>query len=228
VPTRRFILRYLTFLIGILFMGLGIALTAKSTLGTSPISSVPWVLAMIFPLSFGQWTFLFNLTFVGLQILLLGKKFPPLQYLQFLVTAFFGFFIDLGMKLFASVHPATYADKLLILAIGTLLLAIGVYVQVSAHALYNSGEGLVRAFSIHFKLRFGTMKILFDTTLVACASILSFATFHQVRGIREGTLVSALSVGLIANFLARQLHRIRITSRYLHWLAEDEELNPES
>ena len=202
-------------------MGLGIALTVKSTLGTSPISSVPWVLSMIAPLSFGQWTVLFNLTFIALQVLLLGKKFPPVQYLQILVTAFFGFFIDLGMLIFAGVHPQSYPEKLAVLAAGTILLAVGVYVQISAHALYNSGEGLVRAFSIRFKLRFGTMKVLFDCTLVVMASILSLATFHNVRGIREGTLVSAISVGLIANLLARLLHRIDCTHRVLNYLAEE-------
>ena len=38
--------RYGIFLIGLIFMSLGIVLIIKSALGTSPISSVPYVLSL--------------------------------------------------------------------------------------------------------------------------------------------------------------------------------------
>ena len=42
--------RYGIFLIGLTFMSLGIVLIIKSALGTSPISSVPYVLSLALPL----------------------------------------------------------------------------------------------------------------------------------------------------------------------------------
>lgn len=41
--------RYGIFLIGLTFMSLGIVLIIKSALGTSPISSVPYVLSLALP-----------------------------------------------------------------------------------------------------------------------------------------------------------------------------------
>lgn len=45
--------QYLMFLAGLFYMGLGIGLVTKSNLGTSPISSVPYVLSMTLPISMG-------------------------------------------------------------------------------------------------------------------------------------------------------------------------------
>ena len=46
------------FLLGLFSMSIGIALSCRADLGTSPISSVPWVLSMIMPLTFGEITIL--------------------------------------------------------------------------------------------------------------------------------------------------------------------------
>lgn len=46
--------RYGIFLIGLTFMSLGIVLIIKSALGTSPISSVPYVLSLALPFTVGQ------------------------------------------------------------------------------------------------------------------------------------------------------------------------------
>ena len=63
--------RYMIFTIGILLQSAGIALVVKSLLGTSPISSVPYVLSLVFPYSLGEMTFLINMVFLLAQVLIL-------------------------------------------------------------------------------------------------------------------------------------------------------------
>lgn len=70
---KNYFVRYSWFIFGVLLSSLGIALTTKAAMGTTPISSVPYVLSFRFPLSFGQITFLINLLFILGQALLLRK-----------------------------------------------------------------------------------------------------------------------------------------------------------
>ena len=53
--TKKIALRYLFFTLGLLINSFGIARITKGALGTSPISSTPYVLSLQFPtLSFGM------------------------------------------------------------------------------------------------------------------------------------------------------------------------------
>ena len=187
--------RYGLFFISLFIMGLGISLVTKSNLGTSSISSVPYVLSLIYPLSFGTFTFLTNIVFVILQVMILREKFPKKQYMQLVVGPFFGFFIDLGMILFVSIYPATYIEKLSILLLGCLVLSFGIFVQLAANAITNPGEGIVKAISIKTGKEFSSVKVLSDLTLALIAIVFSFAAFGNIRGIREGTLLTAILVG---------------------------------
>lgn len=72
---KNYLKRYLWFVIGIAINSLGIALITKAALGTSPISSVSYVLSLYFPLTLGQFTFLVNLIFILAQVVILKKDF---------------------------------------------------------------------------------------------------------------------------------------------------------
>ena len=80
----------------------GIACVAQAQLGTTPISSTPYVLAAITGLTFGQTTFWVNVFFVFMQWVLLRKLFHWKTLWQIPSVWVFGLFIDLGMQLFAS------------------------------------------------------------------------------------------------------------------------------
>lgn len=46
--------RYIIFLIGLFVNSLGVALITKANLGTSPISSIPYVLSLNYPFTLGN------------------------------------------------------------------------------------------------------------------------------------------------------------------------------
>ena len=64
-------LHYLMLLLGLSLMSLGIAFSIRSALGTTPISSLPYALSLLTPLSVGALMILLNLVFVGLQSVIL-------------------------------------------------------------------------------------------------------------------------------------------------------------
>ena len=67
--------RYLLFLVGLFVNALGVSLVTKASLGTSPISSIPYVLSLNFPLTLGNFTIIFSIFLIVLQIIILRKNF---------------------------------------------------------------------------------------------------------------------------------------------------------
>ncbi|MBM7837838.1 putative membrane protein YczE [Alkalihalobacillus xiaoxiensis] len=197
--------RYLFFTIGLFFMGLGISLTAKSELGNSPISSVPYVLSLAFPLTLGAFTFLLMALFVLIQWGILGRHFPPLQWIQLALAPILGVFIDFGLLLASFIHPNLFIEKLAVLILGCVFIAIGVYIQVEAKTVMNAGEAIIKVLSQKTKIEFGTMKIIFDWSLVAISTMLSLAFFGGLHGIGVGTIISAFLVGFLIKALRKFL-----------------------
>ena len=125
-PTRPPALgrRYAVLGVGLLIMAFGIAFSIQGALGTSPISSIPYVLSLNAPLSLGQFTILFNLLIVLVQLPILKKQFQWEHWLQVPVTLLFGWFIDLTMVPLAAIAPQTYLWKLGFLLLGCLILGV--------------------------------------------------------------------------------------------------------
>jgi uncharacterized membrane protein YczE len=178
-------------------MGLGISLVTRSTLGTSPISSVPYVLSLALPITFGEFTFVITLMFFAAEVLIIGKGFPKHQYFQIIVALLLGTFVDVGMFLSAGIHPGVYPEQIAVVLLGSVVLALGIFLQVAANVILNPGEGLVKAIAEKTHRRFGIVKVCFDSTLVLSAAFISLAAFGSIRGLREGTVISAILVGYI-------------------------------
>lgn len=83
---------YTILLIGLFIMSFGVALSVKSDLGTTPISCIPNVLKYAVPLSLGMITIIFNFLLIVIQVIILKKDFQRKQWMQLLVTVFFGYY----------------------------------------------------------------------------------------------------------------------------------------
>ncbi|MGN0950839.1 MAG: YitT family protein [Mitsuokella sp.] len=199
--------RYILLIIAVMIQSAGIALVVKSLLGTSPISSVPYVLSLISPFTFGQTTFAVNMVFVVFELLMLGRSFPTVFWLQIPVTIVFGLCIDFFMALF-TIIPEAYPLKIALCIVGTALVALGVAGQGIADVLMLAGEGAVYTFAHKFHIDFGKVKVGNDVGLVIIAAIVSMVSLGTIEGIREGTLLSALLTGVFARFFLRHLSRV--------------------
>lgn len=208
--------RWILFFAATAVQSAGIALVVKSLLGTSPISSLPYVMSLNFPFTLGQTTFAVNMVFVVGQILLLRRDFKLMQLLQVPATLVFALGIDFFMFLFAPVRPENYLEAQALLLIGTTLISFGVAGQGIADVLMLAGEGIVYAVARYFSLDFGRVKVGNDVLLVLIAALLSLYETGTIEGIREGTLISALITGIIARFFLRHLGRVNAQGR-LEW-----------
>jgi uncharacterized membrane protein YczE len=197
--------RYLFFAIGLFVSAFGVSLITKASLGTSPISSIPYTLSLGLPFTMGTFTFLLNMVLIAGQIIFQKKDFQKIQLLQIPVSVLFGYFIDFTMSMLSFLNPSIYVYKVLFLLAGCIVLALGVSIEVVANVVMLSGEAFVNAISLRFKKDFGITKVFFDATLVICSIIISLMIFGNVSGVREGTIIAALIVGFIARFFNRLL-----------------------
>lgn len=198
--------RYFIFILGLVVNSLGVGLVTKASLGTSPISSIPYVLSLNFPFSLGQFTIGFSLLLVGLQILILGKNFKAESLLQIPVSVAFGILIDGSMEVLQFLNPQQYVLQVLCLLLGCVVLGIGVYLEVVADVVMLPGESFVRAVVFRWKTEFGLTKAIFDTSMAVIAALLSFLLAGSLNGVREGTIAAALLVG----FFVRQIKKFQL------------------
>lgn len=197
--------RYVIFLFGLFISSFGVGLVTKANLGTSPISAIPYVLSLNFTLTLGEFTIIFSIFLIILQLIILRKNFKMEHVLQIPVSILFGYFIDFGMLVLGFVNPQAYPAKIVYLLLGCVVLAFGVYLEVLANVVMLPGESFVRAVVATWDTEFGITKVCFDVsmTVIACVTSLIFA--HRIEGVREGTLIAALIVGFIARFFGRIL-----------------------
>lgn len=197
--------RYILFAVSLFVNSLGIAFITKALLGTSPITSVTYVLSMFTPLTMGVWTIILNLLFVVLELPLMSRAELKSDYRMFLlqipVSLCFGTFIDISMSLLFWLNPGQYMLQILCLLVGCVILAMGITLEVKANAAMMSGEYFVRVISRRFRKEFGYVKLGFDITLLCIACLLSLIFMSGIYGVREGTVVAALLVGPIVHFV---------------------------
>lgn len=198
--------RYLLLLIGLAIMAFGVAFSIKASLGTSPISSVPYVISLFAPLTVGTATITMHCVFIILQILILRRNYHPIQLMQLPVAIFFGYLTDFGVWVVQRIGYTAYWQQWLLCLVGILLVAAGVSLEVKAGVVVLAGEGVILAIcKVLPKVKFGYMKVAFDVTLVVIACILSFVFTGRLQGVREGTVAAALLVGLTAKQFGKVL-----------------------
>lgn len=101
-----FVWQHFLLLISLYVMTFGVAACVRSQLGSSVISTIPYVLASAGTLldyipkwTIGTYTIIMNVFFVVFQILILRRNFEWVQLFQLVIGFFFGMLIDLNMIL---------------------------------------------------------------------------------------------------------------------------------
>lgn len=192
--------RYLIFLIGLFVCSFGVAFATKAGLGTSPISSIPYTLSLIFTkISFGEWAIIFGVLQIAAQAVLLWKRIAVSELLMQAVTSFaFGYFVDFSLLVLEGFVPEGYVQQFIFLLLGCAILAFGVYLELLADVTMLAGDAINKA--IVTKKEYGNVKIATDIAMCGISAILALVCLHRLVGVREGTLVAALIVGSIIKF----------------------------
>lgn len=202
MPKKELISRYILFIISLFFSAFGVAFTKHGELGVSPVSSVANIMSCKFTsLSMGSWLIIWNCVLILGQIIILRKKFQPVQLLQIPLSFLFGYFTDFGLWCVSPIPVDLYPVKLLMVFTGIIILGFGISLAVTADVIMNSGEAFVKAISDTTHFEFGNVKIVFDVLCVSASIVLSLIFFDfSIVGTREGTIISAFLTGVSVKF----------------------------
>lgn len=200
--------RILVFAVGLLVISLSIGFITKASLGTPPISSIPYSLSLIFPsLSLGNFTIIYSLLLVFLQLVILGKQADKVSLgLQVVISFVFGYFIDFGMMLLGDFSPEIYWERIVCVLIGCFGLAFGVYLQIVADFTMVPGDGFAYALSVRIKKKpYRVVRVCSDVSMIVIAAIIGYISMGTTGGVREGTVICALLIGTIAGIYFSRL-----------------------
>lgn len=186
-------------------MTLGVALCIRSSVGSSVISSLPFVFSLAGEtgeapaLSVGGYTIAMNFVLVICQILVLRKRFEPVQLFQLAVGFVFGWLIDLNMWLTGAMTCDTVAIKAITQLAGCTVMGIGIAFEVKCGSVTMPGEGISIALSTVTGRPFPKVKIMVDTVLVVLAVAASYLFFDRWlwNVVGAGTLFAMIYVGLV-------------------------------
>lgn len=198
--------RILAFVCGLFLMAMGVAFSIVSLLGTTPISSISYSLALITNIDIGITTFLFNASLIVIQFIILRSKFHKKRLLQFINCVLFGYFTDVALHIVSFIpFDASLWMCGLFLVISIFLTAFGIFVYMPANIAPLPGEGCVEAIAITTGWRFSSIKIAFDATMVIISLILCGLFYTNILGaVNIGTFISAFFVG----FTLRQINNL--------------------
>jgi len=196
--------RVLVYIIGLLTLAFGTTFTIKSDLGVSPVSSLPFVLSEVTALSIGLMSALFFTTLVVLQIAILGRRFRIVNFIQLPIVFVFGYFLNFAVWLMGGVIFPTYFGQLGMLAIGIVLISLGIVLMICARIVVLPPEALCMALEQRFeRVKFHKAKMVMDCAIVALSISVSLIFLGELVGVREGTVISAILIGKIIPYIKK-------------------------
>ena len=194
-------------------MTAGVAMCVRSMLGSSVISVLPYVFesagtkGLVPSLTIGQYTYVMNAILVIGQILVLRRRFEPVQLFQLLVGFVFGSLIDFNMALTCWLTPDTLLQKMVSQVAGCTILGLGIALEVRCGSVTMPGEGFPVAISRVSGVEFPKVKICVDTALVLLGIVACYFFFGawQWYIVGVGTLFAMFYVGLVVRMAGKHL-----------------------
>ena len=209
--TGSMVRRYALFLTGLFIASLGVAFSTKAGLGTSPVASVPYSVSLISPLlSFGSWLNLLSLIQILVQVAVLKGKCNWLEIAVQTVLAFvYGYLTDFSCWLIRGIPVNGYAVQFGYMLLGCVILAFGIWVQFRGGVAMLPGEAMNRAISKVTGRRYENVKIFFDILYITMAALICLVFLGELKGVREGSVIAALAVGVIIRLFNRVYEKLR-------------------
>ncbi len=207
---KQTIRNYALFLIGLFIAAMGVAISTKAGLGTSPVASVPYSISLLnHTLTFGWWLNLWSVIQIIVQIALLRKKCKPMEIIIQTILAFvYGYLTDFSCMLISGVQANSYAIQFGLMILSCFVLGLGIWIQFKGGVAMLPGEAMNRAISDVTGKRYENIKIFFDVLYIVAAAAICFLFIGKLEGVREGSIIAALLIGNIIKIYNRLFEKL--------------------
>lgn len=191
--------RILVAIIGIFFIGLGVAFNAGTLFGNDAIAIVYDGVRNVLKLSPSQIGMVSNFVNIAMIVILLfiGRKFVNIGTLVYILP--FGTFVSLGTKIYTMViNQDSFAQRILAAVFGCTATYFGVALFIVVELGLDPFTGVVMAISEKIGWTFRKTKICYDIFLVVVGVLIG----GKLGAI---TVITVLSAGPIIQFFAEKM-----------------------
>ncbi len=191
--------RYILFIIGLFVASMGVALSTKANLGTSPVASVPYSVSLMSGLfTFGGWLNIWSLLQITVQVTILKGKCNKIEIaIQTILAFVYGYLTNFSCYLIRDMQVDGYLFQFMCMILGCIVLALGIWIQLKGNVAMLPGEAMNRAISHVSGLRYENIKIAFDIIYIVISGILGICFLGGLKGVREGSIIAAVVIGNI-------------------------------
>ena len=204
----------LAYVLGLIFVALGVAFMEKPDFGVSMVVAPAYILHLKISETYSFFTFgmaEYTLQAVLLIVMALVVRRFKLSYLFSFVTAvIYGFILDLCMLLVSYVPMENMALRITYYTLGMVLCAIGIALFFHTYIAPEVYELFVKEVSSKYGVEIHRFKTGYDICSCLIGVILSFIFFGfgVFRGVKWGTIICALIngtlIGLCSKFLEQR------------------------
>jgi uncharacterized membrane protein YczE len=188
--------RWITYVIGIYILTMGISLAVRAGIGISPQSSLTRTMTLVYThLSQGTYNFILELFMLFLTYLVSRKDFAVRNFASLIPAVVLATCLDLNLMLTRSIGFQDYFPKFLLLAFADALLAFGLFLMIRANLVLMPIDMFVNTLFKRTGLKWGDIKTTFDCTLLVVSAVIGFTLLGGPKFIREGTFMNAILVG---------------------------------
>lgn len=188
--------RIFFYILGCIFLALGITLSTKTGLGVSPIISMPFAIAAIWGLNFAAMTFVVYSVLVGIEFILRRPDYHFADLLQIPFSLVFSLLLDF----FGNILTMSYSrlwQNLLLLIVAIIFTGIGAAMMVNMNFIPNPADGLAHTIGEVSGKGMGLGKNIIDFSSVGISCIIGLIFAHKLAGIGIGTIIAMVGVGRV-------------------------------
>ena len=197
MKTKINFLNSILYVIGLLFISMGVALSFRHGFGASSADNLTYILSIVFNVTLGTSTFLFS----TLIIILLIVSFKSWKFLfLFVQVIILSPMIDFwDLIVFANLFPVGF-ERVIVLIASLLSLPLGCTFLIKS--TYPAGVyDELMFFTAHFtKFKLTVSRMLNELLLVLLALIISLSTNNGYGSVSIGTLAYVFTIGHLIKF----------------------------
>lgn len=177
--------RWLIFFIGIMILGLGIALVIRADLGSAPWDVLHIGLHHTIGLTIGTWTVIVGFLLLFITYLV-GRELPKIG--TWVNIVFVGVFVDIFLFIFST--PDSIVVKMLMLLLGIILMGFGAGVYISPRLGAGPRDSLMLVVSKKTKLSVAQVRSVMEIGVLIIGWLLGGPVF-------VGTIIVSLTIGYV-------------------------------
>lgn len=184
------------YILGCIFLALGITLSTRTGLGVSPIISMPFAISYIWGLNFAVMTFVVYSILVGIEFLLKQPNYNLADLLQIPFSLVFSILLDFFGSIFTMSYTRLW-QNLCLLIIAIIFTGIGAAMMVNMRLIPNPADGLAHTIGEVSGKGMGLGKNIMDFSSVGISCLIGLIFAHQLTGIGIGTVIAMIGVGRV-------------------------------